>query len=534
MPFPVKTAGQRELLEMIGKTLNVRFEEHSLNTRKNIDAWYFQDADEKTIQLTRNCKQPCFVSLKEEEAAASAGAERVEFSQNAVLAPVLRKRTISGSGAIQLKALPAWLQNITVLAYKETLPIWAVRRMNGHLHHYISSRPPEAVPGEPLFTSFNRHNFVSLLPLLTFLKSLTDEHDWKMPGLRACFMFDDPNLHWPRYGYLDFHKLAKHAADHHYHAAFATIPLDLWLVHKAALSIFNAHPRQISLLIHGVNHVSRELARPCLPSDCVALLKICLQRIQSFERRTGLSVSRIMAPPHGACNENYFTAMSRLGFEGATISLGSLRKYNGHQPWNRTLGVKPIEMIDGLPIFPRLPLASNSINDIIIAALINQAVILVGHHRDLAEGLGILEKVSDFINGLSNVKWSNMERIARSQYAHKISGKYLRLRMLSKRIAIIVPEGIREIWVQRPWLQGSSKEDLAVKTTAGYPDWSLHPSNQPVRVLPGQKIEIASRPIVTDFTAPTKMAVKSCRAFLRRMLTEGRDRTMPMLSRRSG
>jgi len=37
------------------------------------------------------------------------------------------------------------------------------------------------------------------------------------PPLRACFVIDDPNLHWPSYGHLDYRRMAEHARRGGYH-----------------------------------------------------------------------------------------------------------------------------------------------------------------------------------------------------------------------------------------------------------------------------------------------------------------------------
>ena len=46
------------------------------------------------------------------------------------------------------------------------------------------------------------------------------------PPLRAAIVFDDPNLRWRSYGYIDYRRLVEHADEHGYHAAMAMIPLD--------------------------------------------------------------------------------------------------------------------------------------------------------------------------------------------------------------------------------------------------------------------------------------------------------------------
>ena len=46
----------------------------------------------------------------------------------------------------------------------------------------------------------------ALLPLLHFLRARTETIRWQPPAARASLLFDDPNLHWPSYGFV---KLAR-------------------------------------------------------------------------------------------------------------------------------------------------------------------------------------------------------------------------------------------------------------------------------------------------------------------------------------
>ena len=74
---------------------------------------------------------------------------------------------------------------------------------------------------------------MGLLPLAHFLRELSAAASWEQPESTACFVFDDPNLHWWSYGYLDYRKLAAHAEAHDYRVTAATIPLDQWYIHRA-------------------------------------------------------------------------------------------------------------------------------------------------------------------------------------------------------------------------------------------------------------------------------------------------------------
>ena len=41
----------------------------------------------------------------------------------------------------------------------------------------------------------------------------------------------------------------------------ATVPLDAWYFDRKVVDLFQTHKKEISLMMHGVNHVADELAR---------------------------------------------------------------------------------------------------------------------------------------------------------------------------------------------------------------------------------------------------------------------------------
>src|SRR5208283_5127567 len=115
--------------------------------------------------------------------------------------------------------------------------------------------------------------FLEMLPLLQWLREICAGASPVGPPLRACFIFDDPNLHWPRYGFVDYRQLAAQAEKENYHVSFATIPVDAWFTHSGTAGIFREHRSRLSLLIHGNNHTKRELARPYTEPERFFLLK---------------------------------------------------------------------------------------------------------------------------------------------------------------------------------------------------------------------------------------------------------------------
>jgi hypothetical protein len=328
---------------------------------------------------------------------------------------------------------------------------------------------------------------------------------------------------------VNYREMLRHAAAGNYHVSIATIPLDTWYVHKSAGAIFKDNAERVSLLYHGNDHVSNELAQPLSPAAMHGILLQARSRVVRMEQRTGLRVARVMAAPHGACSELAIAEMARTGFEAACVSRGSLRYHNGNAAWSRSIGMKPCDIIAGLPVIPRFGLSKSCANDVLIAAALHQPIVPFTHHAAVAEGYQLLDETAAFVNALGDVRWTNLGAISRSLYAQRRHGETFSVRMYSKQITVAVPEGMSRLEVNRPWLPGQGSEELSWRPIAGDRRWRTVLDQAVIGVEGGATIEIASggieRPIHGDAARPRLKPV------IRRLLTEARDRVLPSVHR---
>jgi hypothetical protein len=368
---------------------------------------------------------------------------------------------------------------------------------------------------------------MELLPFLHWIRQVSGNRAWDGPPLRACFIFDDPNLHWPRYGWVNFEQIATHAARANYHVAFAMIPLDTWFTHEATAQVFRDNSERLSLLVHGNNHTKSELARIYSPARRVALLSQAIRRIERFERKSGLRVARVMVPPHGACSEEMLEDIPRCGFEAACISHGSLRAHNRTSLWSDRLGYAPSELINGCPVLPRWGLANSGEHTVLLAAFLRQPIVLRGHHQDLKGGLEVLDGLARVINGLGNVIWSNMTDISRLNYSWRMDGSTLRIKPLGGTLNVHVPAEAEKLLVES--MTGQESNVWRASAADG--------SSMEIRceeVAPLLIKEERSLTLETVVT-PTSVFDRNGEAlriapFFRRLLTEGRDRLIGVLS----
>jgi hypothetical protein len=519
------------LFDTLGEILDLSFEERTFGDDRNVEAWIVLAADREFVSQMGRTNRPCYVVFQNQQLVPCGRSSKITFSTRPAAAAILAGREIETNEAIGLNALPRWLPNVAPVATKQESPVWAVQEAGRLRHHFVAMQVPALNDGEPLFTHFVGAQFLSLLPLWLFLQAVTEDQRWERPPLQATFMFDDPNLHWPTYGFVNFPETLQHANACNYHVSFATIPLDAWFVHPPTASLFKHNVQRLSLLFHGNDHLSDELARPYSVKRTRKVLQQALGRIAAMEYRTGLEVARVMAPPHGACSRNTLSQMAQVGFEAACVSRGSLHHHNKGDKWPLTIGMRPSDIIAGLPLFPRFALSDKCHNSILLAALLHQPIIPRAHHQDVAEGYQLLNDMATFVNSLGNVTWSDLKSISRSLYARMQDDTTLSVKMLTKRITIPIPPHISQIRIQCPSADHTVTDRFLWRNAGREPYWNSHPSQECLAVQPGTRLEVACVPGDQVSVDTNHVGMPGLIPLVRRLLTETRDRTLPPIHR---
>lgn len=520
-------AGARRMLDALGSILHIRFEERREDAAEGLAAWISGGASTVACVDRPSYNAPRVPVHEPSEE----GCSVFEFSRHALVPSMLtgqRLRDVESDRAARLRPY----HGDVILASNSDGPVWLMKERGGKQHHVVSLPIPCLKQGEAVFDYFNGRRFMALVPLIVFLRSVAEGPGWEDPPLQACFMVDDPNLHWNSYGFIHYKSLANHAQRCGYHVAFATVPLDSWWVNKRTAELFRHSRVQLSLLVHGNDHTPSELARVQPGERTERLLGQAMARIEHLERISGLEVARVMAAPHGACSESTLATMARYGFEAATISSGSLRRFNGQAPWIATVGIRPADIIGGLPVFQRCRFSSPAIHRLRIAALLGQPLISGGHHGDFADGLHLLAGAADFVNSIGRVVWTDMKTIARSRYLHRIDGSTLRIRLASNRVDVRVPEGVRELVIEEEDTGSASPlTSLESRPSISGSAWREVARENGVAIADDDKIHIRMRSPECLSSPHGGSRRISLWPFMRRQATEARDRLAPAMRR---
>jgi hypothetical protein len=419
-------------------------------------------------------------------------------------------------------------QGAKVLAICDGTPTW-IRRGESETALLI---PTELGPREALRERLCDGRSAALLPLLHFLRARTEAIRWQPPAARASLLFDDPNLHWPSYGFVKLAELGAHAREHDYHVALATVPLDAWFAHPSALRALRESEKAISLLVHGNDHDGGELGRVATEDDAVSLAAQALRRVGAFGRRTGVAVDRVMVPPHEACSKATLSGLRRCGFEAITMT----RPY----PWvefdphswlarpedaGALVGWDPAEFVEGVPVLLRHPIAGRSTAELTLRAFLDQPLILYGHHEDANRGpAGLLEAVEE-VNRIAPARWCALGEIAASSFETRRNGSRLAIRLLTRSAQIKVPAGVEELTVELP-ATGIEPSRQVLRVTG-----KEARIGEPLNVEAGSSLSITLSPADAIDPATVPAPPRRPLAVARRLASEGRDRLRPLASR---
>ena len=413
------------------------------------------------------------------------------------------------------------------LGGSETLAVWDGRPAwsvdSDGCHHKVALAPEPLEEGVPLLSLLRPGRFLSLLPLIHFLRQVAPS-PWRPPPIRAAFLFDDPNLHWRTYGHIDYRVLTEQSRAGGFHVAFATVPLDGWLVHLPTARLFREASRHLSLVFHGNDHRRAELGRVESIPEGVRLVRRAVRRVERFERRTGISVARIMAPPHGQYSRAAVGALHRERFEALTVSRPNptTDPSSALQP---LAGWNPLELLDGgFPILPRIHIDS-ALEIGVLRAFLDQPLVLYGHHQDLAADPDRLSGLARAIDRLGVSSWDRLDTITRNAASTRLDGETFWVRPFARKVSVRVPAEAQAIQIEVPEGASSVLTRRASEDRVGWRAGEILEDPG----LAGDLVEIVLEAPVSPELPP---ASRSGWPPIRRMMSESRDRAEALGRRR--
>ncbi len=526
----------RRLLDALEALFPVTFASQSESRpRSGIDALLLLDSSRENALAGAKGGTPCFAICASGAAPGLDDAAPVTFHAGEPLDACLRGQTLADLERCPV-AVVQGEANETPMASKGGRTFWVHRPGQEGMAavDLVGVALPTLEPKSYLAEYFYRERFLRLLPLVHWLKQITRPYRWHAAPRRACLVFDDPTLPSPSYGCLQFEQLAAHARQWNYHAAIATIPLSGQRVSAENAALFRQQSSHLSLVIHGNDHTWHEMARVYPEPEKLAILAQAWQRITAMEQHSQLSVGRIMEAPYGVIDRGMIEPLIRLGYEATLITPLQFLRYNQAGDFPTAIGLGQVESLaGGLCFLPRIKMTAHWKTEALLAALLEQPIIIVGHHYDAIRNMERMREIATTLNALGDIQWLSLPEIARSQYQIHRDAARSSIRLGSRHVALPGQDWGDEIIVERPWLSEEADEPLLVRTANESAPEQRFSGGTKVRIKVTEvgAIELLSPP--RQPINPTAVPVRRthCWPLVRRMLMETRDRMYPYLRR---
>ena len=514
---------RRRLFDMLGSQLEVSFESHTPGDYEGLQGLIALSGAAEAAREASLRNVSCYEVILSQPIPFAAQSA-ITFTSSAAVHRAFRGKTLADSSLINFSPVSDSLESLAKVGDQT---VWGIEQLGNQEYHRVGVDVPVFTEKDFFHNHFRELRWFAMVPLLHFVRQLLGPDGWPAPERRASFIIDDPNLHHRSYGYIDFEKLANHASAHNYHATIATVPLDAWYFDRKVVDLFQTHKKHISLMMHGVNHVADELARSYDEQDALSLLATGLRRIADLESRSGVAVARVMAAPHGAFGEFVADLMARLGYEGACVSIGSLLRWNPEKLWPPDLGFSIAQALGRLsfPVFHRIGISET---DIRLKSFLGHPVIVATHHQDCVSNFARLASMANTVNSIDSVRWMGIEEISRTNFVSKIQNGTLHIWPYSRRLAVPISPEITEVEVCRSPYCGGFTIDLRNVRRDGAEATVL---NVPARYwFSNNVLEIFFPPSNAVDYRQVENKSAGMWPIVRRLLTEARDRTQPILS----
>jgi hypothetical protein len=506
----------RPLFDMLSLGLAVNFEPHTPGDFAGLQGLILLSNDPDLLESATAHSLSTYVA-NTANAFPVSESSAIHFTSSNLIHRAFRDRTLPDASLQNISAIP---QTAKILAEIGGKPVWAVDRTHQQETHHSGVPLPPFEAGDFFHQHFRAARWFAFVPLLHFLRNLLGPEGWALPEPRATFIIDDPNLHHRSYGFIDFAKLAGHAAAHNYHATIATVPLDAWYFNRDVASIFRSKRRHISMMMHGVNHIADELARKYSAQDALALLATGLRRIATFESRSGVQVDRVMAAPHGAFEESIADPMLRLGYEAGCVSIGSLARWNPGKQWRADVGL-PMTQPLGTLAFPVFHRTGTIELDIRLSAFLGHPVVIATHHHDYTADFAQIESIAKMVNDISAPKWMPIKDISRTNYLVTYHQDSLRITPFSRKLNIPLAQGVSVVQLEAsPFCPETTIDLRQFSTTDGPVKYTIADKVLQISIPPAD-------PVDCQKVNPARLGLWP---IARRILAEGRDRAKPLLT----
>ena len=259
-----------------------------------------------------------------------------------------------------------------------------------------------------------RDQFLSTVPLLTYLRWAFRDVCWQAAESGACLIIDDPVLR-PTYGFCDFRQIDAQMREHGFSTNISVIPWNWRRTSSDTAALIQNSGGRFSVSVHGCDHTNGEFATKAMPT-LNGKAGLAKERMKCHRERSGISHDLIMVFPQGAFSPESLSVLQQHQFVAAVNTEG--RPMNSGKETltiQDTWGVALLKY-DSFPLFTRR-YPADGLENFAFDLLVGKSCLIVEHH-EFFKGDG--REVIEFVRALNSINctlhWRSLGEVIRRSY----------------------------------------------------------------------------------------------------------------------
>jgi hypothetical protein len=280
-----------------------------------------------------------------------------------------------------------------------------------------------------------KSEFLSIVPLFTYLRWAFHDVCWQPNEHGACFIIDDPLLR-TRYGCCDFERLDALMKKHSFTTNIAFIPWNWRRTSARMTELIRNSANRFSISVHGCDHTRQEFG-----SQNAGVLNsktdLARRRMESHQARTGLVHDRVMVFPQGAYSTKALRALQQSQFIAA-VNTNVLPL--GEEPDGLTIKdvcSPAILKYHSFPVFTRR-YPEDGLENFAFDLLLGKPCLVVEHHKFFSDNG---QQAADFVDKLNSLncslRWNSLGNVLKRSFQWQQSSEgNTRIKMIANEMAV--------------------------------------------------------------------------------------------------
>lgn len=256
-----------------------------------------------------------------------------------------------------------------------------------------------------------KDHFVSLVPLVVFLRWAFRDSMWRPFEAGACLIVDDPLLK-ATYGFCDFKTLLEVMNRYDFTTNVAFIPWNWRRTSASASEFFRREGRRFSVSVHGCDHTASEFGDTSV-DGLDGKVRLAQLRMREHEARTGIAHEPVMVFPQGVFSSRAPGVLKRHGFIAAVNTEVNPVDLAAGPTRIRDVWDVAITRYGGFPIFTRR-YSFHGLENFAFDLLVGKPCLIASHHGFFKQGCA---EAVDLIRKLDSLKgqltWRSLSGVIR-------------------------------------------------------------------------------------------------------------------------